>query len=80
MGEAFVLPWLKAMLGADRLVMAGTLGTAAALVLFAVARDTATGLTASLIAGVSWIGVLASLNVSAQVALPEWVRGRGLAL
>ena len=79
-GEAFVLPWLKAMLGADRLVMAGTLGTAAALVLFAVARDTATGLTASLIAGVSWIGVLASLNVSAQVALPEWVRGRGLAL
>src|SRR5262245_58475378 len=68
------------MLGADRLVMAGTLGTAAALVLFAVARDTVTGLTASLIAGVSWIGVLASLNVSAQVALPEWVRGRGLAL
>jgi hypothetical protein len=79
-GGAFVLPWLKAMLGADRLVMAGTLGTAAALVLFAVARDTVTGLTASLIAGVSWIGVLASLNVSAQVALPEWVRGRGLAL
>jgi MFS family permease len=79
-GGAFFLPWLKAMLGADRLVMAGTLGTAAALILFAVARDTVTGLTASLIAGVSWIGVLASLNVSAQVALPEWVRGRGLAL
>src|SRR5262245_21322793 len=26
------------------------------------------------------VAVLASLNVSAQVALPEWVRGRGLAL
>ncbi len=37
-------------------------------------------LAASIIAGVSWIAVLASLNVSAQVALPEWVRGRGLAI
>jgi branched-subunit amino acid transport protein len=27
----------------------------------------------------SWIIVLASLNVSAQFSLPEWVRGRGLA-
>jgi quinol monooxygenase YgiN len=31
-------------------------------------------------AGVSWIAVLASLNVSAQVALPDWVRGRGLSM
>jgi len=38
------------------------------------------GLQHSLFAGVSWIAVLASLNVSAQVALPEWVRGRGLAM
>jgi hypothetical protein len=37
-------------------------------------------LSASIIAGISWIAVLASLNVSAQVALPEWVRGRGLAM
>src|SRR5262249_2128258 len=56
-GGAFVLPWLKAMLGADRLVMAGTLGTAAALVLFAVARGTVTGPTASLSAGAAWSGL-----------------------
>jgi MFS family permease len=77
---AFSLPWLKKTLGPDRVVAAGTLGTAAALILFGLARDTPTGLLASFIAGASWIGVLASLNVSAQVALPEWVRGRGLAL
>jgi MFS family permease len=77
---AFILHWLRPMLGPDRLVAAGTLGTAIALILFGVARDTATGLIASFIAGVSWIGVLASLNVSAQLALPEWVRGRGLAV
>ena len=36
--------------------------------------------SASLLAGASWIAVLAILNVSAQVTLPEWVRARGLAL
>jgi hypothetical protein len=50
------------------------------MVLFALARDSATALSASVIAGLSWIVVLSSLNVSAQIALPEWVRGRGLAM
>jgi MFS family permease len=77
---AFGLPWLKSRLGPDRLVVLGTLGTAVALLLFALARDTLTGLLACFIAGAAWICVLATLNVSAQVALPEWVRGRGLAL
>ena len=79
-GGAFILPWLRSRLGPDRLVAAGTIGTAIALVLFGVAREPVTGLTASMTAGVSWIWVLASFNVSAQVALPDWVRGRGLAM
>jgi hypothetical protein len=60
--------------------VAGTLGTALALVLFGLARDSATAFAASVLAGASWIAVLSTLNVSAQVALPEWVRARGLAL
>jgi predicted MFS family arabinose efflux permease len=79
-GGVFVLPAAKARLGADGLVAAGTAGTALALVLFGLARSSAVALAASLIAGASWIAVLASLNVSVQVALPEWVRARGLAL
>ena len=79
-GGAFALPWLKRRLGPDRLMAAGTIGTGLATALFGVARDPAAGLAASVIAGVCWIAVLASLNVSAQVALPEWVRGRGLAI
>jgi MFS family permease len=79
-GGAFALPWLKRRLGPDRLMAAGTIGTGLATALFGVARDPASGLAASVIAGVCWIAVLASLNVSAQVALPEWVRGRGLAI
>ena len=77
---AFVLPWAKAKIGADWMVKAGTIGTAIALALFGFARDPVTAVLASAVAGISWIAVVASLNVSAQVALSEWVRGRGLAM
>ena len=77
---AFALPALKQRLGADRLAAAGTLGTVAALVLFALSRHPVTALAASLIAGLSWITALATINVSAQMALPPWVRGRGLSV
>ena len=77
---SFALPWLKRRLGADQLVAAGTIGTAISLVLFAVAKQPPVALAASLIAGISWIAILATINVSAQVALPSWVRGRGLSV
>ena len=77
---AMVLPRLHAALGSDRLVSLGTVGTALALLLFALAHAAALAVLASLIAGASWIVVVTSLNVSAQVALPDWVRGRGLAM
>jgi MFS family permease len=77
---AFLLPWAKAKIGPDLMVAAGTIGTAGALALFGLARGPAVALVASALAGASWIAVLANLNVSAQVALPNWVRGRGLAL
>jgi MFS family permease/quinol monooxygenase YgiN len=79
-GGAFALPWFNRRLGPDRLVAIGTFGTTVTLVLFGFAREPAIALVASIIAGISWIAVLASLNVSAQVALPDWVRGRGLAM
>jgi MFS family permease len=77
---ALGLPKLKQWLGADRSAAAGMMGTALATLLFGLARDPATAFVASLLAGVSWIAVLATLNVSAQLALPAWVRGRGLAV
>jgi MFS family permease len=77
---AFALPWLKSKLGPDRLVAAATIGTALTLVLFGLARVPIVALAASLIAGISWIVALATLNVSTQLALPDWVRGRGLSI
>lgn len=79
-GGALALARLRAKLGADMLVAAATLGTAAALCLFGVARETWSALAASLLAGACWIAAVSNLNVSAQFALPEWVRGRGLAV
>ena len=77
---AFTLPWLKERLGADGLLSVGTSGSALAAALFGLSHHVWIALVASLIAGASWIASLSSLNVSAQVALPEWVRGRGLAV
>jgi hypothetical protein len=75
-----VLPKLKARIGPNGLVVAGEAGTALSLVLFGLAHEPIMAAAASVVAGMCWIAVVANLNVSAQVALPNWVRGRGLAM
>ena len=72
--------WLKDELGPDRLVAAGSIATAFALVMFGLAHDAITAIAACLLAGAAWTIVLTKLYVSAQVALPDWARGRGLAV
>lgn len=79
-GGAFFMPWLKLKVGPNRLTAFGLFGTAITLTLYGLARDPITALVASVLAGVSWIAVLATLTVSAQVSLPDWVRARGLGL
>jgi MFS family permease len=79
-GGAFAMPWLRARLGPNLLVTSGMVGTAVTLALYGIAHDAITALVASVLAGVSWIAVLATLAISAQVSLPDWVRARGLAL
>jgi predicted MFS family arabinose efflux permease len=77
---SLTLGWLKAAFGPDGLGAVGALATAFALVLFGLAHETALAFCAAVVAGASWTIVLATLYVSAQVALPDWVRGRGLAV
>jgi len=77
---ALLLPPLRRRISPDRLVAAGTVGTAAILLVFALIDDRNTLIVAALAAGLSWITVLTCLNVSAQIALPNWVRARGLAV
>ncbi len=76
----FALDWLKARLGPNGQAGLGAAGTAASLFLLAAAREPMMALGASFVAGASSIVALTTFFVSAQVALPEWVRGRGLAI
>ena len=71
---------LRRKFGADWLVLAGTILTVIALALFAVAEDLPISLCACLLAGVAWVNNLTCLYTSAQNVLPDWVRGRGLAV
>jgi MFS family permease len=79
-GAAFVMPYWKKRFGADGLVAMASVGTTIALVLFGIAREPIVALIASVVAGASWIAGVATLNVSAQLSVPDWVRGRGLAM
>ena len=54
--------------------------TAAALGLFGSTHDFVIVLGACFCAGAAWVVILTSLYVSAQNVLPDWVRGRGLAI
>lgn len=77
---AFALPTLRGRLGADRLVDLATLGTVGALAGFALAPHHVVAGASAVLAGFCWLSALSSMNVSMQMALPEWVRGRGLSV
>lgn len=79
-GGALVLPAFRRRLGPNGTVVGGTVGTALALATLAVVPVEGVAVAACVIAGISWIAVLSSLQVSAQTALPDWVRARGLSL
>ena len=74
------LGWLKARLGANGQAALGALGTALSLCLLAAAHEPILAFAASFISGAASIVALTAFFVSAQVVLPQWVRGRGLAI
>lgn len=77
---AFLLPIMKKRLSADTIIKLSTTATALCLMMFAYGGHAAIGIAAGFVGGVSWIMAVSSLNVSAQFALPDWVRARGLAI
>ncbi|HTQ36294.1 MAG TPA: MFS transporter [Steroidobacteraceae bacterium] len=77
---ALALPRLRQRFGLDGTLIAGTVGTALALAGYALLRVQWLGMLASLVAGASWLAALSSLNVAAQLAVPDFIRARGMAL
>jgi predicted MFS family arabinose efflux permease len=76
----FALNWLNTRLGANGQAALAAIGTVVSLFLLAAAREPILALIASFISGAASIVALTTFFVSAQVSLPQWVRGRGLAI
>jgi MFS family permease len=72
------LPRLRQRFGRDGIVIGGTVVQSVATAVMAVAPSAWVAVPA-IAAGMSWITVANSLSVSAQMALPNWVRARGIA-
>lgn len=77
---AFLLPVMKKHFSANTIMIVATTVTALSSMLFAHGEHAVTGMVAGFTGGVSWIMAVSLLNVSAQMALPDWVRARGLAI
>jgi MFS family permease len=71
---------MKKRFSADTIMKLSTTATTLCLIMFSYGEHVAIGIAAGFVGGVSWIMAVSSLNVSAQLALPDWVRARGLAI
>jgi MFS family permease len=76
---AFVLAEARTRWSADRVVGAATLAFAVVALVLAWSHSVPLIAAALVLGGLSWIAVLSSFNAAAQVALPAWVRARGMA-
>jgi MFS family permease len=74
------LPRLRQALARDQLVMRGAMVQSAATAVMAVAPNAWIAVPAMFCGGMAWITVANSLSVSAQLALPDWVRARGMSI
>lgn len=79
-GGAVLLPKVKEYLDSDRMVMAATGLFAGAAVVMGLADNLYIALPAMIAFGASWIAAMSSLQTAAQLALPNWVRARGLSV
>jgi MFS family permease/quinol monooxygenase YgiN len=77
---ALFLPRLRQAMSRDALVMRGTAVQSAATAVVAFAPDIYIAAAAMFLAGMAWISTANSLSVSAQLALPDWVRARGMSM
>lgn len=74
------LPTLRKHLSAEGTMRLGLAASMGVLVALAAVRNQAAVAGVMVIAGAAWISVLTTANVTAQTQLPNWVRGRGLAV
>lgn len=79
-GGALLLPRLRLRLGPDGLVLLASLLAATVMLALALLRHQGLAVALMALLGLGWIVALTTLNGVAQSILPNWVRGRGLAV
>jgi len=77
---ALYFPRLRERFTRDQFVWGGTVLHAVATCLIVLVPEIWVALPAMMVAGMAWISVANSLTVSAQVAMPNWVRARGMSI
>jgi MFS family permease len=77
---ALLFPRWRVRYSRDQFVRIGTLTQAALALLIVYVPELWVALPAMVFVGMAWISVANSLTISAQVALPDWVRARGMSI
>jgi MFS family permease len=77
---ALIMPKLQRRLDADGMVLLSALVTAGVMAVLSVAPPVWIALPLLLLLGAAWISALTTLGGVAQAILPNWVRGRALAV
>lgn len=77
---ALLMPRIRNWLPLQRRVLVGTAVQAGAAVVVAFAPNIYWAVPGMIFGGAAWITVANSLTVAAQMALPDWVRARGMSI
>ncbi|HYW58637.1 MAG TPA: MFS transporter [Polaromonas sp.] len=77
---ALCLPQLRRAFSRDSLVLGGMLLQSLATAVVALIPNVYVAALAMMLAGAAWITTANTLSVSAQLALPDWVRARGMSI
>ncbi|MFZ3141100.1 MFS transporter [Polaromonas sp.] len=77
---AMFLPRLRQMMERDALVLRSVMLQSVSTAAMALAPNAWIAVPAMLLNGMAWITCANSLSVSAQLALPDWVRARGMSM
>jgi MFS family permease len=75
-GAIFVVPWVRARLSSNLLIVIANLMIAVVYLLMAFVRDQAAFMVVAAAAGIGWTLSASELWVAAQRAMPSWSRGR----
>src|ERR1700757_2967162 len=75
-GAIFVVPWVRARLSSNMLIVIANLVIAIVYLLMAFVRDQTIFMIVAAAAGIGWTLSASELWVAAQRAMPSWARGR----